>query len=203
MAVGRRAQEGHRRAALLGERLDDDVHGKGDAREQVARDIRVAADCEVLPRVHGEQPVADLWSLREQVAPRLGEELVVGQRRRLRAMLEREGQRATRRSRERDQPAPDLLAVQVDGDDVGAEGEQHLERAHRRAGAEEYEVTVREVEPALRPIHLGGGSSCGYACAVARVRISAELAASRPYLACEIAAPQLSSHTPWRTHLSS
>ena len=82
VAVGGRAQEGHRGLPLLCERLDETVHRQSDARELLACQIGVAAHTQLLLlwlllwllpprwrwRAHREQPMPNLGSLRQQVA---------------------------------------------------------------------------------------------------------------------------------------
>ena len=96
--------------------------------------------------MRGEQEVADLGRLREQVCPRDGRDLRVcrcrGERPR-----ERDGHSPRRGAHERDEPRPDLRLPQVERRHVRAVREQYLDGPYRRARAQQHEVLPAQVRP--------------------------------------------------------
>mmetsp|Transcript_12398 Transcript_12398/g.34500 ORF Transcript_12398/g.34500 Transcript_12398/m.34500 type:complete len:392 (+) Transcript_12398:1150-2325(+) len=153
MAIGGGAQVSEGRVLPGGHQvLGDGVHGHGQLHEEGAVEVGVRADDEALALVDTLQPVPDLWSLGQQVAPRVLRQ--GGLALRPLGLLERKGQGSRRVLRDADKLLPDVRPVDVHGDHVRAVRHEELKRSHGGRRAKHHKVEAAQVEPRLGSRHL-------------------------------------------------
>mmetsp|Transcript_14014 Transcript_14014/g.52372 ORF Transcript_14014/g.52372 Transcript_14014/m.52372 type:complete len:401 (+) Transcript_14014:333-1535(+) len=131
--------------------FDDAVAGHGDLREERASQVDVRAHDELLSRAHFREPRPDLRSVGHEIGSALAGELVQLSVRDealpVHALLDGEEDPSGADLAGVENLGPDERAIQVHADQVRAEAQEEVQRAHRTRRAKQHEVGVAQVQP--------------------------------------------------------